>query len=485
MWKFLEWTVGAALASLFLAAAGHAQTAEEKPLVELGVFGIGGTFPDYPASAQNHFHALPLPYIIYRGQYLQLAPNSIRGIIVTTDRVTFDVSASAAFQSSHDDAARVGMPGLDYMGQIGPRINVLIAHDAANAKIDAELPIRAVLSTNFSSLAYRGVVAAPEIAYTNEDFFGTGARLKFGFGPEFASARLMDYFYAVAPQYVIPGRPQYNATGGYLGSRAELSYRYPIGDRASIFALAAPEIYSGASNDTSPLFKKRYGLSVALGFTFSIYASDARAEGETDAAGEPIRSPSLRPADAHFDNSTPASASTAPSDASAAPAERKAETDLEPIPPPPAPMVAERPDDRPPASAHATAPQEVAAAADGLPPVTTNAPVPLTPPKPAVVPPAAPPRVDDTAAAPTPAPQGEAYQEKDLSGWFDRMFVSLEPDLEKQKFVMISGPSGDPRPKAYQICAQVGHIAVLVKVDRITGANPDDDKIAWHFACGD
>jgi outer membrane protein len=454
----------ASLAGLGLAATAHAQTAEDKPLVEIGVFGVGGTFPDYPASAQNHFHALPLPYIIYRGQYLQLAPNSIRGVIVNTDRVTFDVSATAAFQSSHDDAARVGMPGLDYMGQIGPRMNVLIAHDAGDDKIDVELPVRAVLSTDFKSLSYRGVVAAPELAYTSEDFLGTGARLKFGFGPEFASARLMDYFYAVAPQFVIPGRPQYNATGGYLGSRAELSYRYPIGDRASVFALAAPELYSGATNDQSPLFKRQYGFSAALGFTYSVYGSTARAQGDMDAAGEPTSSPRLQTAAVRTDDAISPFVPEDHGEASAARPQRKTDTDLEPVAPLP-----------PVREAVHTAP---------LPPVAAGAPVPLAPSGSAEAPSTIPTNVDYTSPAASPARENEAYPERDMSGWYDRTFAGLDDtDPEKQKFVMISDASGDPRPDANRLCAQVGHIAVVVKTERTQGATPDADKITWHFAC--
>ena len=169
---------------------------------------------------------------------------------------------------SHDDAARVGMPGLDYMGQLGPRLNILLAHDAMYAKIDVELPVRAVFSTDLKSVAYRGLVMAPEIAYTHTNFMNSGGRLKFSVGPEFATARLMDYFYAVAPQFVISGRPQYNATGGYLGSRAELSYRYPIGDRASIIALAAPEFYAGATNDTSSALQEAVRVVRRAGLFF-------------------------------------------------------------------------------------------------------------------------------------------------------------------------------------------------------------------------
>ena len=430
----------AALAGLFPDGAGYAQTVEEKPLVELGIFGAGGIFPDYPASAQSHFHALPLPYVIYRGEYLQLAPNSVRGLIVNSDRLTLDVSASGAFRSSHDNAARVGMPGLDDMGQVGPQLDILLAHDAVDAKIDVELPVRAVFSTDFKSLAYRGVVTAPEIAYTHANFMNSGGRLKFGFGPEFASARLMDYFYAVAPQFVIPGRPRYNAAGGYLGSRAELSYRYPIGDRATLIALAAPELYAGATNETSPLFKKQYGISAALGFTFSFYGSPARAVGATDADGEPPSSP--RPHAA-----------------------------------------AVRSDDPPPAAVRAADPQPAAAAADERPRIAQSAAISVSAAKRDDDPSALAAGADDTPAAPPPAQQGEARREQDLSGWVDRLFAGADNDPRNRNFVMISGASGDPRAKADQVCARTGLMAVLVTAERSSGANPDEDKIAWHFSC--
>lgn len=279
--RLLTWIVGVAFASPFLVGVALAQTAQDKPLVEIGALGAGGTLPDYPASAQNHWHGVALPYLIYRGEYLQLAANSVRGILLKTERVRLDVSASGAV-SSHDDAARQGMPGLDYMGQVGPRLNILLAQDASYGKLEFELPLRAVFSTDFKSVAYRGVVLAPEFAFTRENFMNTGGSLKLWIGPEFASARLMDYYYAVAPQFVIPGRPQYTAHGGYLGSHLDVTYRHLIGQRASIIAYAGSELNSGATNEASPLFKKRYGFSAGMAFAYSFYQSDAKAQAETD-----------------------------------------------------------------------------------------------------------------------------------------------------------------------------------------------------------
>jgi outer membrane protein len=269
------------MAVLLLAPVAHAETADQ-PLFEAGVFAVGGWFPDYPASSQNHVHALPLPYIIYRGQYLQMNETSARGIFYAAPAVSFDVSASGAFRSSHDDDARRGMPGLDYMGQVGPRMNLLLARDAMYAKIDLEIPVRAVFSTDLSSIAFRGVLLAPEIAYTHTNFMDTGGRLKIGIGPEFATARLMQYFYSVQQQFVIPGRPQFNATGGYLGTRLSASYRVPLNERMSVIALVAPELYKGATNSGSPLFKKEYGISAGLALSFSFYRSEAVARGELE-----------------------------------------------------------------------------------------------------------------------------------------------------------------------------------------------------------
>jgi MipA family protein len=267
--------------ALVCAAEAKAKTPDE-PLFEIGVLAIGGYFPDYPAADQSHVHALPLPYIIYRGRYFQLSGNAARGIVFTTPRLSFDISASGAFRSSHDNKARHGMPGLDYTAQVGPRLNILLAHDAMYAKIDVELPVRAVFSSDLSSIDFRGFVAAPELAYTHTNFMNTGGRFKLGIGPEFATTRLMDYLYQVKPQFATPSRPQYNASGGYLGARLEASYRLPLNQRMNLFAILVPELYAGASNAASPLFKKDYGVSAGLGFSFSFYRSDTLARGELE-----------------------------------------------------------------------------------------------------------------------------------------------------------------------------------------------------------
>ncbi len=275
------WTAGAAVTALFFVPlTARAELAEGEPLLEIGVLGAVGSLPDYPAAGQNHYHYFAVPYLLYRGEYFQVSANSIRGIFLKTERVSLDVSASGSL-SSHDNEARRGMPGLDDMGQIGPRLNVLLARDVMKGKIDFELPLRAVFSTDYKSLDYRGLVLAPELAYSNANFMDSGGALKLWIGPEFATARLMDYYYEVQPQYAMPGRSQFTASGGYLGSHINVTYRHPIGRYATITTYVGPELYTGASNEASPLFKKQFGVSAGMALSFSFYESSARAHADT------------------------------------------------------------------------------------------------------------------------------------------------------------------------------------------------------------
>ena len=115
----------------------------------------------------------------------------------------------------------------------------------------------------------------PDIAWEQRNLFILGSRLRIGLGVVFASERFMDYFYEVAPEFVRPGRPAYNARGGYLGTPLQFSYRIPITDRLSVIAGGRVENFTGAANDDSPLFRREMNYSVAAGFFWTLYRSDA------------------------------------------------------------------------------------------------------------------------------------------------------------------------------------------------------------------
>ncbi|HWL79463.1 MAG TPA: MipA/OmpV family protein [Roseomonas sp.] len=279
----MRWLLRGLLFSLALLAPGttraqEAPDARLQPKIEAGLAGGGGWLPDYPAAAQNHFQGLFFPYVIYRGEILRSDSQGVRGRFYNTESIGLDLSLSGAFPaSSSDNDAREGMPDLDWQGEIGPALRLTLWQDRmVRQRVNLELPVRAVFSTDWSSVHYRGLVVAPELAYERLNLLATGARLRVGLGPIFATGRMMDYFYRVEPQYARPGRPAYDADPGYLGTRLQFSYRMPLTQRLSVVAGGRLESFHGATNDDSPLFREKWNTSVALGFAWSFYQSEAR-----------------------------------------------------------------------------------------------------------------------------------------------------------------------------------------------------------------
>ena len=179
----------AVLAALGISSGAMANQ-HPQPLWEIGALVGVGILPTYPASDQTRFEILPLPYFTYRGEVIRSDDKGLlRGRLFKSDRAEIDVSLAAAFDvDSSDNRARVGMPDLDWLGEIGPRLELTLAR-AGDVRIEFELPIRAVISTNFTSRAnYQGLIMVPELAYHHDDFLGVDARFKFGVSAVFANA---------------------------------------------------------------------------------------------------------------------------------------------------------------------------------------------------------------------------------------------------------------------------------------------------------
>ena len=104
------------------------------------------------------------------------------------------------------------------------------------AKLELELPLRAVFSTDLSSIDHRGFVFAPELAYQHENLLQTGTQLKLSIGAKFADEELQDYFYEVDDRFATSTRPAFDADFGYLGSRLQLLASRPFGRRFTAFA---------------------------------------------------------------------------------------------------------------------------------------------------------------------------------------------------------------------------------------------------------
>lgn len=273
---------------VLLALAALPARAQQLPVLELGIAGGGGWLPAYPASDQNRWRGLVVPYLIYRGAILRADEAGLRARTSLADGIEVALSASGGVNaSSRDITARQGMPDLEWLGEIGPTLRFALwrgAPEAAPARIVLETPVRAVFSTDWSSISFRGFTFAPEIAYERLHLFAPFARLRLSAGVVFGTERYADTFYEVDPEYARPGRPAFDARAGYVGSRVSLSYKLPLNERLSVVAGGRVENFSGARNAASPLFRSDWNLSVVAGFAFSFWQSEAR----VDAAAQPF-----------------------------------------------------------------------------------------------------------------------------------------------------------------------------------------------------
>jgi len=84
------------VASLLTVTSTRSSRAEELPLWEAGLGVAGLSVPDYRGSDQQRFYVLPLPYLVYRGNFLRLDSNGLSGLLFHSERVHLNISAEFA-----------------------------------------------------------------------------------------------------------------------------------------------------------------------------------------------------------------------------------------------------------------------------------------------------------------------------------------------------------------------------------------------------
>lgn len=273
---------GAALALLWpggATAAGEEPVAgagEQVPKWEAGIGAGWAWTPHYPAAGQNGSTVLALPYFIYRWERVKIGEGGlVSGRVFEDPRVELTASIGGALPAkSEDNRAREGMPDLDTLAEVGAQLDVTLAEREGRDKWKLQMPLRAVVSTDFGSLDYRGVVVRPRVAYSREGLAGGAVEATLAAGPIFASDLLMDYFYDVPPQFATPTRPAYEARGGYMGSAATLYATYDVNERLRLILGGQAAWYGGATNADSPLFRDSTSYSVGLGLVWRILESE-------------------------------------------------------------------------------------------------------------------------------------------------------------------------------------------------------------------
>ncbi len=265
-----------------IATADVVETLEKKqtePLWEIGGAGGVGYLADYPAAEQSHFQAVLLPYFIYRGDRLRMfdEKGGVRGRLLNSDRMEVDLSISGSLPTdSQDNDARRGMPDIDYLAEIGPRLDITLSDPKQARKLSLQLPLRMMVSTDFTRLDYQGVLFNPDLVWSDPHLWGSDFQFGASLGATFASEDFMDYFYQVDPEFVTAERSAFDASGGYLGSRVKLSLSKSIGKETRVLGVVTSNYYGGSSNQDSSLYGDDLNVNVGLAIVHTFWQSQTR-----------------------------------------------------------------------------------------------------------------------------------------------------------------------------------------------------------------
>ena len=261
----------AACLCLCLGPAVTAAEADDKPLWELGAGVTALAFPDYRGSDQTRTYVLPIPYVVYRGEFFKADRDGLRGVLLDREDVKIHASLGASFPvDSNDNDARQGMPDLKPTVELGPAVDVTLWHAGPGMKLSLRLPLRFAFTVERSP-NYIGWLFSPRLNLDIENVGGMpGWNLGVFASPAYGDSRLHRYFYSVASTYATPSRPAYDAHGGYNGMEflAAMSKRFP---RFWVGGFVRYDTLAGATFVDSPLVRTRgyVAAGVAVAWIFA------------------------------------------------------------------------------------------------------------------------------------------------------------------------------------------------------------------------
>ncbi len=266
----------AALLAFSTAASGQTAESAPLPLWEVGVLGGAASTPAYPGSSDRSRRGLLLPFLIYRGKVFRADQSGIGARLFNSERFELDVGLAASLPARSDDvAARVGMPNLGTLLEVGPRLKVHLAQLGPRSRVRLDIPLRAVVEAK-GGLHGQGYTFEPKVVYESRSPDGRWT-FDANLGMVVGDSRINRYFYEVQPQYATLARPAYQAESGLILVRTGASASRMIGKDVRVFGFVRYESYGNAANKDSPLMKRDTGTSAGVGFAWTLHRSVRRA----------------------------------------------------------------------------------------------------------------------------------------------------------------------------------------------------------------
>lgn len=271
----------ALIALSFLCAPGVNAQTELKPQWEIGAGLAAIDFPVYRGANERRAYLLPIPYIAYRGENVQINRERVRGLIFRHGSVEMDISMNGSVPAK-SAIARQGMPDLDPTLEIGPSLNFhLYYSEDKKTNFDMRMPLRGVVASNFKHVQSAGWLFQPQLNLDVRDIDHSGWNVGLVGGVIFSDRRYQQYFYDVAPQYATATRPAYSANGGYAGTQFILAINNRENGRW-MGGFMKWDSLKGAAFADSPLVKSKQYFTIGFAVTWVLNKSDKMVEVNND-----------------------------------------------------------------------------------------------------------------------------------------------------------------------------------------------------------
>ena len=222
----------------------------------------------YPGSTDTKNYVLPIPYFTLVSEKLEI-DRGIRGFLFKSDDVVLDVSADFGIPVDSDDSsARIGMPDLDAVLQLGPSLEFLLT-ELRRDQIDVrfELPLRAAIASDLKHSSNEGWLMEPRFSIEKRRILKSGMAMKFTLGLKYATRDFHAYYYDVDPGFSTATRPAYASEKGYGGSFAKLRASWREGDWIW-WTLLRYQNLNGAIFENSPLVEEKDYYLFGVGFAW-------------------------------------------------------------------------------------------------------------------------------------------------------------------------------------------------------------------------
>lgn len=227
----------------------------------LGMGAVSG--PDYRGSTEEHSYIAPIPYVVYRGKFIQSDRDGLRGKFLQSENLEFTLSLSANISPDSKKntlRAQLGLPELGSTIEIGPALNINLTGNSFSNGWLVSLPVRGVFAVGGKQDGYIGYVLQPQLIF-RERWHNLGFTYRTSLS--YASVDYHAYYYEIPDQVATEDFSSYRATAGYSGWTNQIALSHQAGNwRTALFL--RHDYLNNTAFVTSPLVQTKNSMRGGL-----------------------------------------------------------------------------------------------------------------------------------------------------------------------------------------------------------------------------